>query len=122
MAGERVGQSLQRGVRVASERGHDRDQDHALRQADDQSREREAHHAAHVHPAGAEVPNQAAHGQGEEGGGSTLQEQAQAAHTDTWEQRAPHITTRRFTAVTGTGPPIGKLGFHLQAFVSLIVC
>lgn len=85
VAGERVGQSLQRGVGVAGERRHGRDQDDAFRQADDQRRGGEAHHAAHVNPARAETAHQATHDQGEEGWGSTLQEEAQAAHTNTWE-------------------------------------
>lgn len=86
MAGECVRQSLQRGIRVASESRHYSDQDHTLGQADDQSREREAHHTAHVDPSRAKVVNQMAHDQGEEGWGSTLQEQAQTTHTDAWKK------------------------------------
>lgn len=84
VASECVGQSLQCGVRIASEGRHDSDQDHTFRQADDQSRDCEAHHAAQVDPAWAKMANQSTHDQREEGWGSTLQEQAQAAHTDTW--------------------------------------
>lgn len=67
VAGERVGQSLQRGVGVAGERRHGRHQDDAFRQADDQRRGGEAHHAAHVNSPRAETANQATHDQGEEG-------------------------------------------------------
>lgn len=87
MAGERVRQSLQRGVGIASESRHYGDQDHTFGQADDQSRECEAHHTAQVDPSWAKVANQTTHDQGEEGWGSTLQEQAQTAHTDTWEKK-----------------------------------
>lgn len=86
VAGERIGQSLQRGVGVTGERRHGRDQDDAFRQADDQRGGGEAHHAAHVNPPRAEAANQAPHDQGEEGWGSTLQEEAQAAHTNPWEE------------------------------------
>lgn len=86
MAGECVRQSLQRGVCIASESRHYSDQDHTFGQADDQSRDCEAHHTAQVDTSWAELTNQTAHDQGEEGCGSTLQEQAQAAHTDTWKK------------------------------------
>lgn len=92
MAGECVRQSLQRGICVASESCHYSDQDHTFGQADDQSREREAHHTAHVDPSWAKVVNQMAHDQGEEGWGSTLQEQAQTAHTDAWKKNEIHFT------------------------------
>lgn len=87
VAGECVGQSLQCGVRIASESRHYSDQDHAFWQANDQSRDCEAHHAAHVDPPWAKMANQTTHHQGEECWGSTLQEQAQTAHTDTWGKK-----------------------------------
>lgn len=82
VAGERVGQRLQRGVGVAGQGRHGRDQDHALRQADDQRGRREAGHAAQVDPPRAKMADQAAHDQREKGGGGALQEQAEAAHPD----------------------------------------
>lgn len=86
VTGERVGQSLQRGVGVASESRHDRDQDHTLRQADDQRGHREAGHAAQVDPPRAKMADQATHGQREKGGGGALQEQAEAAHPNACKQ------------------------------------
>lgn len=86
VAGERVGQSLQSGVCKTSEGRHYRDQDHTFGEADDQSWDGEAHHAAQVDPSWAKLVNQTTHDQGEEGWGSTLHEQAQAAHTDTWKK------------------------------------
>lgn len=87
VAGECVGQGLQGGVRIASEGRHYSDQDHTFGQADDQSWECEAHHAAQVDPPWAKVANQTTHDQGEEGWGSTLQEQAQTSHTDTCKKK-----------------------------------
>lgn len=99
VAGECVGQSLQGSVSIASEGCHYSDQDHAFWQANDQSGDREAHHAAHVDPAWAKMTDQTTHNQGEECWGSTLQEQAQTAHTDSCkkkkkEENVTCITTR----------------------------
>lgn len=67
LAGECVGQSLQCGIRIASEGCHYSDQDHTFGQADDQSRDCEAHYTAHVDLPRAKMANQTTHNQGEEG-------------------------------------------------------
>lgn len=82
VAGEGVRQRLQRGIGKAGQSRHHSDQDHTLGHTDDQGRDGEAHHAAQVDPARAKMADQSAHEQGEDSRGSTLQEQAQAAHSD----------------------------------------
>lgn len=83
MTCERVGHSLQGGVCKASEARHECDKDHTFGQADDQNRCCEAQHTAQIDTPWAELANQTAHDQGEEGWGSTLQEQTKASHTNT---------------------------------------
>lgn len=97
MAGECVREGLQCRVCIASESCHYSDQDDAFGQADNQSRDCEAHHAAQVNPPGSQMPNQTTHNQREKGWGSTLQEQAHAAHTDSWkkQQRPESIRTSK---------------------------
>lgn len=92
MACECVRQSLQGCISITSESCHYSGQDNTFGHADDQSRSCEANHAAQVDPSWPKMPNQPTHNQREEGWGSTLQEQAQTAHTDSWKKNVNSIS------------------------------